>query len=60
MKNFSTQCFVCQEEIDSKTAHKNQALNLPVCEKCKGTKAEEVKEKELTEGLADGFVCGCI
>lgn len=60
MNDFSTQCFVCQETIDSKTACRNQTLNLPVCEKCRGTKAEKDKEKELTEGLADGFVCGCI
>jgi hypothetical protein len=42
-----------------KTA-KNQELNLPVCEQCKGTDEEKEMVKRLTDELADGFVCGCM
>ncbi|MFA5329091.1 MAG: hypothetical protein WC384_14955 [Prolixibacteraceae bacterium] len=35
-------------------------INLPVCNECKGTDREKNAVDELLEGLADGFVCGCI
>ena len=60
MNDFSTRCFVCQKEIDQGKAQKNMELNLPVCKQCEGSEKEKKKVKELTEGLADDFVCGCI
>ena len=60
MPNFLTQCFVCGIEIDPEIAKKNKQLNLPVCDDCRDTEKEKNVVKELNEGLADGFVCGCI
>ena len=60
MNDFTSRCFVCQKKLDPAKASKNLALNLPVCEACKGTDEEKDKARELTDGLADGFVCGCI
>lgn len=60
MDDFSTQCFVCQKTVTPENHLKNKSLNLPVCNECAGTDKEKEKEKELMDGLADGFVCGCI
>lgn len=60
MNDFTSMCFVCQKKLDSTRAAKNQALNLPVCEECKGTDVEKEVVRKLTDELADGFVCGCI
>ena len=60
MKDVFSKCFVCDQKIDSSSSARNQYVNLPVCESCKGTKAEKDKQAELLEGMADGFVCGCI
>ena len=35
-------------------------VNLPVCDSCRGSEQETAKTEELQEGLAEGFVCGCI
>ncbi len=53
-------CFVCGSEIDPSTVNKNPKVNLPVCKQCEGTEEEHLKETELLDGMADGFVCGCI
>jgi hypothetical protein len=60
MSDFSNQCFVCQKEIDTLTVMKNKQFNLPVCEECEGTNREQDAIAGLLEGMADGFVCGCI
>ena len=60
MKDMYSRCFVCQSEIDGSVADKNILVNLPVCQSCKNTKEEKDKANELLEGMADGFVCGCI
>ncbi|WP_159517286.1 hypothetical protein [Sunxiuqinia indica] len=60
MSDFSNRCFVCEKEIKSKLLARNDELNLPVCEQCKGSDREKAKVSELRDGLADGFVCGCI
>lgn len=60
MSNFSKKCFVCNKEINSKDISINMRLNLPVCSACKGTDKEKQAEKDTIEGLAEGFVCGCI
>ncbi len=39
---------------------KNQVTNLPVCDTCKGTEKEKIKEQEALDSLADGLICGCI
>ncbi|WP_066629279.1 hypothetical protein [Labilibacter marinus] len=57
--NFSKKCFVCEKELE-KIESKNKVTNLPVCKQCKGTDKEKVKEQEVLDSLADGFVCGCI
>lgn len=54
------QCFVCGCDIDTETATRNSRANLPVCDDCAGTEQEKKALDELLEGLADGFVCGCI
>lgn len=59
MSDFNVKCFVCEEPVD-KDCSRNSSVNLPVCEKCKGTNREMEKVQELLEGMADGFVCGCI
>lgn len=58
-KDFMQNCFVCQEPVDSRGI-KNQQINLPVCERCCGTELEHLAIQNLLEGMADGFVCGCI
>ncbi len=60
MNDFTSRCFVCQKKLDSMKAAKNRALNLPVCEDCKGTDDEKKMARKLMDELADGFVCGCI
>ncbi|WP_107821746.1 hypothetical protein [Mangrovibacterium marinum] len=59
MNNFKTTCFVCEEPVDP-DCRVNLTLNLPVCKNCEGTEREKEKVQELLEGMADGFVCGCI
>jgi hypothetical protein len=53
-------CFVCEKSFNPKLLRLNSVVNLYVCTTCKGSKEEKAKENELLEGLADGFVCGCI
>lgn len=60
MSGFLTQCFVCGIEIDPDLTERNINLNLPVCSDCQGTEKEQKMIQELNEGMADGFVCGCI
>lgn len=60
MTDFQNHCFVCGRETDPSTSNKNTQLNLPVCELCKGTEEEKKAVDELLDGMADGFVCGCI
>jgi len=59
MGDFNSKCFVCEEPV-SADCSKNTSLNLPVCETCKGTEKEREAVQKLLEGMADGFVCGCI
>jgi hypothetical protein len=60
MNDFSTTCFVCKKTESPENLLRNEELNLPVCSQCKGCDKEKEMVKELTKGLADGFVCGCI
>jgi len=52
------QCFVCGQTDAAMTT--NTTVNLPVCELCNGSAAEQNVISSLQEGLAEGFVCGCI
>ncbi|WP_163711876.1 hypothetical protein [Mangrovibacterium lignilyticum] len=58
-ENFQKKCFVCEEPVNEGCS-KNIEINLPVCENCRGTENEKKAVKDLQEGMADGFVCGCI
>lgn len=60
MSDFSNHCFVCGKEVDPLNVIKNKELNLPVCSVCAGTEEEKKAVAEHLEGMADGFVCGCI
>lgn len=60
MNDFLHQCFVCGKETDAQNQKKNKQLNLPVCNECSGTEQEKKAVDDLTDELADGFVCGCI
>lgn len=60
MIEFSKKCFVCKSDLNEVEFSFNQEINLPVCNKCKNTDNEKEALKNLIEGLADGFVCGCI
>jgi len=60
MSDFSNQCFVCGIAIDPFLSNKNKLLNLPVCDDCVGTEKEKKAIEDHLEGMADGFVCGCI
>jgi ribosome-binding protein aMBF1 (putative translation factor) len=60
ISDFSNHCFVCGREIDTQNTLKNVRLNLPVCTECNETEQEKRAVNELLEGMADGFVCGCI
>lgn len=60
MTDFSSQCFVCGKIIDPQATERNIQFNLPVCDECKGTDREKAAVDELLDGMAEGFVCGCI
>jgi hypothetical protein len=60
MEDFAAKCFVCEMGITPNNSSLNKQVNLPVCNECKGTQQEKKKINELLEGLAEGFVCGCI
>jgi len=53
-------CFVCGGAFQWCDIEYHAVVNLPVCKGCKGSEQEVIKAKELLDGLADGFVCGCI
>jgi hypothetical protein len=53
-------CFVCEETLEELDVVYNTNVNLPVCSHCSGSEEETKRASELLEGLADGFVCGCI
>ncbi|MCE1197992.1 MAG: hypothetical protein LWW85_03395 [Marinilabiliales bacterium] len=58
MDDFSQICFVCSRPKEG--MHRHPQVNLPICNDCSGTDAEKQALDDLTEGLAEGFVCGCI
>lgn len=60
MKDFTRQCFVCGCEVYPEKVKINAQVNLPVCDKCLETDREKKAIAELLDGMADGFVCGCI
>jgi hypothetical protein len=60
MTDFAKQCFVCGKAVDPEQTEKNKQFNLPVCSGCKGTDKEKEAIAQLLEGMAEGFVCGCI
>lgn len=60
MTDFANRCFVCGIEVDPQIVEKNKQFNLPVCADCKGTDNEKKAIEDLLEGMAEGFVCGCI
>ncbi len=60
MNDFARKCFVCGKSVDPETTEKNTQFNLPVCDECKGTDREKQAVDQLLEGMAEGFVCGCI
>jgi NAD-dependent SIR2 family protein deacetylase len=60
MTDFARKCFVCGKNVDPETTDKNPQFNLPVCDNCKGTDREKEAIAQLLEGMAEGFVCGCI
>lgn len=60
MNDFANQCFVCGKIVDPLLTPKNQQFNLPVCTECKGTDKEKEAIEQLLDGMAEGFVCGCI
>jgi hypothetical protein len=60
MPDFINQCFVCNKEVDLTIANINKQFNLPVCSDCEGTENEKAAISELLDGMAEGFVCGCI
>lgn len=60
MAEFFNRCFVCEIEIDPENTKRNRQFNLPVCDGCCGTDREMNAFDELPEGMAEGFVCGCI
>lgn len=60
LKNINKTCFVCKKQLISNTYTLNTKVNLPVCNECKGSDNERMAQNELLEGLAEGFVCGCI
>ncbi len=59
-QNFNRQCFVCESPLLEGEYTIEPSINLPVCNTCKDTEDEKKKIQELLEGMADGFVCGCI
>ena len=58
MNDCFEQCFVCGQKDAALTT--NTTVNLPVCQRCSGSAAEQNAVSFLQEGLAEGFVCGCI
>jgi ribosome-binding protein aMBF1 (putative translation factor) len=60
MNDFTKRCLVCGCEVDPETATINSRMNLPVCDDCSGTDREKKAIDELLDGMAEGFVCGCI
>ncbi len=60
MTDFANHCFVCGKEVDVQLTPKNIQFNLPVCAECQGTDKEKKAIDDLLEGMAEGFVCGCI
>jgi len=60
MEDTNFKCFVCEKEINTEIANRNIMVNLPVCERCKGTTKEKKSEEEFLDSLADGLICGCI
>lgn len=60
MDNFSKKCFVCGTVVTEGEFSINTEINLPVCNNCKGSTNEKLAITELQDGMADGFVCGCI
>ncbi len=58
-KDFASKCFVCGKKLEE-IKNVNPLTNLPVCDECKDTELEKMKEKEALDSLAEGFVCGCI
>lgn len=60
MTDFARQCFVCGKAVDPEQVEKNEQFNLPVCSDCKDTDREKEAIAQLLEGMAEGFVCGCI
>ena len=51
-------CFVCGDKAP--LLIRNATVNLPICQTCQGSEAEKLAISTLQEGLAEGFVCGCI
>ncbi len=60
MENLVKNCFVCEKPVNSENSSLNLVVNMRVCNQCKNSQNEKLKEAELLESLADGFVCGCI
>lgn len=60
MGTIKNTCFVCKTSITAETSSINIAVNMPVCNTCKGSEQEKAEEKVVLDSLADGFVCGCI
>jgi hypothetical protein len=53
-------CFVCENPVESLNINYHTKVNLPVYSTCCGSEKEIAKVEYLLEGLAEGFVCGCI
>ncbi len=60
MKSIKNTCFVCKNQVTAQNSELNMVVNMPVCNKCKGSEEEKKEEKIVLDSLADGFVCGCI
>jgi len=60
MSTKTKKCFVCGVETTASNHEINKEVNLPVCQKCKGSEKERNKTDELLDSLADGLICGCI
>ncbi len=58
-QDFTKICMVCEEPVKP-DCYRNPSVNLPVCEQCRGTEKEKEAIQNLRDGMADGFVCGCI
>ena len=60
MEKLVVKCFVCEMETAPENTSINNQVNMLVCKSCQGSQQEKEKINELLEGLAEGFVCGCI